>query len=110
MTDTTVAVPFDAVRRHAVSVEQVSAELTTAHQAANQVYLDTAAFGQLCQFVPGLFDPVLRSAVESITEAASMLTGTSGNLRLAANRAEATDLSVAATVTASGDQAINLPL
>jgi hypothetical protein len=40
-------------------VTNLSDALTMAHEAANQVYLDAGAYGRLCQFLPGLFDPVL---------------------------------------------------
>lgn len=102
--------PLDAVRRHAGSVDNVSSAVQTAHQAANQVYLDVAAFGQLCSFVPSLFDPVLRGTVEAIDGAASMLQDTAGKLRFAADLSEAADEVSAATVQRAGDHRIDLPL
>lgn len=102
--------PIDAVRRHANSVRQVASSVETAHQAANQVYLDVGAFGQLCSFVPSLFDPVLRSAVEAIADAASSLEDMSDKLRLAADYAEAADEASEAVVQRAGDHRIDLPL
>ncbi len=102
--------PIDAVRRHAGSVRQVASAVQTAHGAANQVYLDVGAFGQLCAFVPGLFDPVLRSAVEAIADSATALEDLSGKLRSAADYAQATDQAAAQDVRSSGAHTINLPL
>lgn len=102
--------PIDAVRRHAGSVRQVASSVETAHQAANQVYLDVGAFGQICSFVPGLFDPVLRSAVEAIADSALALEDLSDKLRSAADHAEATDQAAADTVRSTGGRPINLPL
>ena len=102
--------PIDAVRRHAGSVDQVALSLQTAHQAANQVYLDVGAFGQICSFVPGLFDPVLRSAVAAIADSALALEDLSDKLRAAADNAEATDQASAQTVQSTGGRQINLPL
>lgn len=102
--------PLDAVRSHAGSVDNVSSAVQTAHQAANQVYLDVAAFGQLCSFVPGLFDPVLRGTVEAIGGAAEMLHDTAGRLRFAADLSEAADEVSSAVVERAGDHRIDLPL
>ena len=63
-----VDMPLEAVRHHAGSVDGVSDGVRTAYQAANQVFLDVAAFGMLCSFVPALFDPVLRGTVEAIVD------------------------------------------
>lgn len=106
----TVKMPFDAVLAHAGSVDGVAADLRTAHGAANQVYLDAGAFGQICSFVPSMFDPVLRSAVESISSAADALTDSAGRLRTAVSNQQAADARSAATVNAAGNHNINLPL
>jgi Excreted virulence factor EspC, type VII ESX diderm len=105
-----VEMPLEAVRRHAGSVGSVAAAVQTAHQAANQVYLDVAAFGQLCSFVPSLFDPVLRGTVEAIEGAADTLQQTAGRLRFAADLSEAADEVSSATVQRAGDHSIDLPL
>jgi hypothetical protein len=106
----TVKMPFEAVLTHATSVDDVAADLRTAHGAANQVYLDVGAFGQICSFVPSLFDPVLRSAVESISGAAEALTDSTGRLRTAVQNQQAADAASADTLTAAGNHNINLPL
>ena len=105
-----VDMPLEAVRHHAGSVDGVSDGVRTAYQAANQVFLDVAAFGMLCSFVPALFDPVLRGTVEAIDEAAQALADTAGRLRLAADVSQAADEASAATVQRAGDHRIELPL
>jgi len=107
---TEVSIPLEAVRRHARSVDGVAADLKTAHSAANQVYLDNEAFGLLCQFLPRLFDPVLRAAAEAIADASTALTESGGKLRSVADRSQTTDEHNASTVTASGSRTINIPL
>jgi Excreted virulence factor EspC, type VII ESX diderm len=106
----TVQMPFEAVLSHAGSVDGVAGDLRTAHAAANQVYLDAGAFGQICSFVPGMFDPVLRSAVESINSAVEALTDSSGKLRAAVSRQQAADETSSSTINTAGNHNINLPL
>lgn len=106
----TVKMPFEAVLTHATSVDGVAADLTTAHNAANQVYLDAGAFGQICSFVPSMFDPVLRSAVESISNASAALTDSTGKLRTAVQNQQLADEASAQTLTSAGNHDINLPL
>lgn len=105
-----VTIPFDALRRHAGSVDNLSDAMTTAHGAANQVYLDAGAYGKLCQFLPGLFDPVLRSTVDAMRAGADEAEANARRLRRVADSAEATDLAAAQTVNAAGDREIELPL
>jgi hypothetical protein len=109
MTDE-VRMPLEAVRAHANTLDTVSADLTTAHGAANQVYLDTEAFGILCQFLPGMFDPVLRATVDGIGKSSSTLTTLGGKLRTAASNSETADTQNAASITSSGNHPVNLPL
>jgi hypothetical protein len=52
-----VQVPASALERHAATVEDLSSTVYTAKDAGNQVRLGRGAYGQLCQWVPGLFDP-----------------------------------------------------
>lgn len=105
-----VQMPLEAVRGHAGSVDAVADAVRTAYQAANQVYLDVAAFGMLCSFVPSLFDPVLRGTVEAIDGAGQGLADTAGRLRLAADLSQAADEASAATVRQAGAHTIELPL
>lgn len=105
-----VRIPFDALRLHARSSDTLSDAMVVAHEAANQVYLDAGAYGQLCQFLPGLFDPVLRSTVEAMRAGAEEAAANAGRLRRAADSAEATDIAAADQITAAGDMRIDLPL
>jgi hypothetical protein len=56
------------------------------------------AFGQLCSFVPSLFDPVLRSEVSAIADSATALEDLADKLRSAADYTEATDQAAAQIV------------
>ena len=103
-------IPFDSVRRHAHSVEGISAELMAGHDAANQTYVDTGAFGQLCQFLPRLFDPVLNSAATALAVAATALTESAAKLRRAADSSETTDAVNATTITRIGGRDIDIPI
>jgi hypothetical protein len=105
-----VRIPLDALRRHAGSADTLSDAMTVAHDAANQVYLDAGAYGQLCQFLPGLFDPVLSSTVEAMGAAAEEAEANARRLRRVADSAEATDIAAADRITAAGDGRIDLPL
>ncbi|HEX6682844.1 MAG TPA: type VII secretion target [Candidatus Limnocylindrales bacterium] len=100
----------EGIRTHSRSLSGISDDVTTAHGAANQVYLDSGAFGKLCSFLPSLFDPVLRAAVDGISQSAANLSTTADKLKRAADGYDASDQQAATTVTAAGGRGINLPL
>lgn len=110
MGDEEIRAAADGIRAHSRSLQGISDDVTTAHGAANQVYLDSAAFGKLCAFLPSLFDPVLRVAVDGISQSATNLSDTADKLARAAGGYDASDQEAETTVSASGDRRINLPL
>lgn len=106
---TTIRMPVEAVRRHSTTVDGISADVSTAHKAASQVYLDSAAFGQLCQFLPAVFEPVLNTAVDAIDAASTSLKNSSEKLRSATSGTESTDIAAASRFEAVPN-GIDLPL
>lgn len=109
MTDPTVQVPFEAVRRHAANVEQAGAQVDRARSAAGQVHMGRDAYGHLCQFLPALLDGLQQTAIHALTESASGLLQTADNLRAVAGTSQTTDQTTASRVTRSGGT-IELPL
>lgn len=91
-------VPIDAVRRHAGSVDGVADAMGQARAAVGQVTMDTQAYGQLCQFLPNLLEPVFDAALSVLTQSAEGLRETAVHLRGVADGAAATDRSSAATI------------
>ncbi|HEU5108901.1 MAG TPA: ESX-1 secretion-associated protein, partial [Micromonosporaceae bacterium] len=54
------------IRAHASRLDALHQQLDTALDAANQVQLGTAAYGQICQFFVPIVQAVSRPGVEAI--------------------------------------------
>jgi hypothetical protein len=65
--------PPQEIRTHAGSVRQVGDAVELARSAAAQVQLGREAYGQLCQFLPGMFDEVQQAAVDALAAAVGSL-------------------------------------
>ncbi|MCO8277512.1 type VII secretion target [Actinoplanes sp. TRM 88003] len=109
MTGEAVRMPIDAVRRHAGSVDAVADAVGEAKAAVGQVTMDTQAYGQLCQFLPGLLEPAFSAALDALSESGDGLRETAIGLRAVADQAAATDRSSADRVTTAGTPAGGLP-
>jgi uncharacterized protein YukE len=83
------------VRAHGETVGQIAADVDQARAAAAQVYMGREAYGQLCQFLPNMFDETQSAAVEALTEASSALDETATKLGTGALQYEATDQAAA---------------
>jgi len=86
-----VEFPIPLVQRHAGTVDNVAAAVTTARSAVHEVVMDTQAYGQLCQFLPALLSPVFGMALDALHESIDALHDTADKLRMAASNTEATD-------------------
>jgi hypothetical protein len=91
------------VRRHAATVDSVAEAVREARGAVHEVTMDQQAYGQLCQFLPGLLAPLFGLAVTALDKAAGALDGTAGDLRATAGQMEATDAASAGRVRAAGE-------
>lgn len=107
--DDTVRMPIDAVRRHAGSIDTIADAVEQGADAANHVHLGADAYGQLCQFIPSLLEPVSDAAVSALRDTVTALRDTADKLRAAAATSESTDVRTSATVTAT-QRTVNLPL
>lgn len=54
--------PAASVLQHAIEVSGASDQLTQAREAVREVNMDNQAYGQPCQFLPGLLSPLFESA------------------------------------------------
>jgi hypothetical protein len=110
MTGNEVQFPAAAVERHAGSVDGIADSMMQARAAVNEVTMGAEAYGQLCQFLPVLLNPLFSQAVSALNDASDALRETADNLRGAAASVTATDMSTAGNVTAVGKPLLELPL
>lgn len=109
-----VQFPGPLVERHAGSVDQVGDAMNLARSAVRDVTMDTGAYGQLCQFLPGILSPVFGIGVDALHSAVDVLHETAANLRTTAASMSATDEAGARRITKAGGghggPAMELPL
>ena len=105
-----VRFPAAAVQQHAGSVDGVADAVELARSAVHQVTMDTQAYGQLCQFLPGLLSPIFSLAVGALGDADDALRETATNLQAVVARTTATDETAAGRVTATTASLPELPL
>jgi hypothetical protein len=91
-----VRVSPEALGTHARSVDRVGLTVQLAMDAAGQVRLGTQAYGQLCQALPAMLDPLHDLAGRVLAEARSALDESARSLRTAADRYSTTDTAAAA--------------
>jgi hypothetical protein len=89
------AVQPDALVAHAKSVEAAATAVERAGLAAEHVRLAPLAFGSLCQFVPGMVDPVQADAVSAGRASVHALRSAAELLRRTAARYQACEQSTA---------------
>ena len=105
-----VEFPAGAVLRHAATVSGASDQMTQARSAVREVTMDGQAYGQLCQFLPALLNPLFDSAIEVMNEAVDALGETAQKLRATATAMEATDAGSARRLDNAGGPGLALPL
>ncbi|XVU22752.1 type VII secretion target [Actinoplanes sp. CA-054009] len=105
-----VRFPAAAVHGHAGTVDGVADAVRTARSAVHEVTMDTQAYGQLCQFLPGLLSPIFSLAVGALGNADDALRETADNLRAAAADTAAADDSAARIIQAAPGPLPELPL
>lgn len=66
---------------HAAEVDRIGDGLDTAKQAATAVRVDSAAYGQLCQFVPALLNDLQGRVIDGIASAVTASHDTADALR-----------------------------
>ncbi|GIM90319.1 hypothetical protein [Paractinoplanes toevensis] len=105
-----VQFPAASVLHHAAAVTEASDRMVQARSAVREVTMDSRAYGQLCQFLPGLLSPLFSSAVEVMTDAADALNETALKLRGTAAAMDAADTGSARRVDDAGGSGSVLPL
>jgi len=113
MTADLVQFPAGQVERHAGTVDRVRDAMQTARSAVHEVTMDVEAYGQLCQFLPGILSPVFGLGVDALNGTIDALQETAAKLRTTASTTQATDVASGDRVTRAGrgdGPAIKLPL
>ena len=105
-----VEFPAASVFQHAAAVSEASDQMTQARSAVRAVSMDSQAYGQLCQFLPGLLSPLFGSAAEVMNEAVDALAETALKLRATATAMETTDVVSADRLNDAGGPELVLPL
>jgi hypothetical protein len=80
----TVQVPVGALLTHAATLDRLAGTVTEIHHAARQTRLDTAAYGQICGFLPAYFEPGTQATVDGLAGTADQLHAFATNLTNAA--------------------------
>jgi excreted virulence factor EspC (type VII ESX diderm) len=96
-----LSVEAAAVHRHAAGVDEVADAVRLAASAVHDVTMDSQAYGQLCQFLPGLLTPLFGLARAAMTRSAGSLGETATKLRTTAEQMRDTDTAAARRVNRS---------
>jgi hypothetical protein len=108
-----VRFPGYLVERHAGSVDNVADSMQTARSAVHDVTMDTGAYGQLCQFLPGILSPVFDLGLDALYKTVDVLSETAASLRTTAAEMSETDAASGRRISKAGDgngPALELPL
>ena len=105
-----VQFPADSMLQHAAAVGDASEQMMRARSAVREVTMDSRAYGQLCQFLPGLLSPLFGSAVEVMNDAVESLGESALKLRATAAAMEAADAGSARRVQNAAGPGFDLPL
>ncbi|MFI1993934.1 type VII secretion target [Actinoplanes sp. NPDC020271] len=79
------------VQRHAQSTDAVADAVEQARSAVDEITMDSPAYGQLCQFLPGLLNPIFALAAGTLAETSEALRESAHHLRTAAAEITGTD-------------------
>lgn len=102
--------PAAAVRQHATSVDGIADAVRQARSAVHEVTMDGQAYGQLCQFLPGLLSPIFALAIGALDDADDSLRETADALRGVVADTAAADERAERGVTTAGGPLPELPL
>ena len=102
--------PAASVRQHVDAVREASDQLAQARSAAGEVTMDSQAYGQLCQFLPGLLSPIFGSAIEVLNDATEALDETALKLHSTATAMESSDAGNARRLNHAAGPGLTLPL
>jgi hypothetical protein len=105
-----VEFPAASVLRHAAALSETSDRMAQAKSAVLEVTMDSQAYGQLCQFLPGLLSPLFGSTVEVMNDAVDALDETALRLRATARAMEAADVGSARRLDHAVRPGLDLPL
>jgi hypothetical protein len=105
-----VEFPASSVLRHADAVSAAADQVAQARSAVREVTMDGQAYGQLCQFLPGILSPLLGGAAEVMNDAVDALGETALKLRATATAMEATDTGSARRLDGAAGPGLALPL
>jgi hypothetical protein len=105
-----VQFPAESVLEHAATVSDASEQMAQARSAVREVTMDSQAYGQLCQFLPGLLSPLFGGAVEVLNDAVEALGETALKLRDTATAMDTADAGSARRVGNAVGPGIELPL
>ncbi|GIF09506.1 type VII secretion target [Actinoplanes siamensis] len=94
--------PAEVVRQHATAVSEVAERMAVARRAVRDVSMDRQAYGEICQFLPGLLNPLFTGAVDVLNGAVDALSETALKLNATAATIEATDVDSAGRLTEAG--------
>jgi hypothetical protein len=89
--DDVFAVRPDELIRHAGATDAVADAVELAARAGESVLLGAKAYGQLCQLVPALIDPIQRDTVGALRDSAVALRSAGDGVRAVARSYVATD-------------------
>jgi hypothetical protein len=103
-------IPIDVVQAHAGRVDQAGDAMREARSAVAEVTMDTQAYGQLCQFLPGLMSPLFALASGALNRSVDALGETAVNLRTSAREAAGADTASSRRIDTAGRPRIELPL
>jgi hypothetical protein len=105
-----VEFPAEAVLRHSDAVSGASDEMAQARAAVGVVTMGSQAYGQLCQFLPGLLSPLFDSATEVMNDAVEALGETASKLHATASGMTTADADSAGRLDAVAGPGLDLPL
>ena len=102
--------PAESVLLHAAAVAEASDHMMQARSAVREVTMDSQAYGQLCQFLPGLLSSLFGSAVDVMNDAVDALEETAVKLRATAADIEYADIGSARRLDNAADPDRQPPL
>lgn len=105
-----VQFPGYRVEQHASTVDDVHDAMQTVRSAVHEVTMDNGAYGQLCQFLPGILSGVFEAGLDAMYQTVGVLQETATNLRTTAREMSATDAGGHERITQAGGSGLELPL
>lgn len=88
---TAVQVTTQHLNDHATAVDGFVADVNEAGSAAQQVHLDTRAYGLFCQALPAMMSPLQETIIGGIAGSSANLADVADKLRFAAQNYDQSD-------------------